>query len=122
MKCEPADSAGHDCQRKSWLDTVLPSPMSLPAMRTSTVSICAIGAGAGGGASDRPASSAAMPPAAMAMIRTMMRAGFMTLHFPQITLRPGRCARVTDCPDPYTVVVHARFDQLNVKAWLMVGI
>src|SRR6266850_7700313 len=81
MNCELADSAGHVCQRRSWLDTVLPSPMSLPAMRTSTVSICATGAGAGGGASDRPASKAAMPPAAIAMIRTMMRAGFMTLTF-----------------------------------------
>src|SRR5438874_188044 len=74
-----------------------------------------------GGASDRPASRAAMPPAAMAMIRTMMRAGFMTLHFPQITLRSGRCATLTDCR-PGTVAGHARFEQLNVKAWLMAGI
>src|SRR6476659_8215123 len=72
----------------------------------------------GVGSSERPASMAATPPAARAMTSTRIRAGFITLHFPQITLRPNRCATADTTPRP-TRGRACRFQQLNVKAWLM---
>src|ERR1700730_4849183 len=65
----------------------LPSPISALAIRTSVVSSRAAGDRGGGGDSDRPASRAAMPPAARAMTSTMIRAGVIrTTSY--ITLQP----------------------------------
>src|SRR5215217_2282205 len=106
MKLGLAAAVGQVCHRRAWPDTVVPRPMSVAATRTSTVSIWATGAGAGGG-SDRPARSAAMPPATRAMSRTMIRAGFITLDFPHDTATHTRPRTRDYVPDRYVV---AHFD------------
>src|SRR4051794_36205076 len=114
MKLALATAAGQVCQRRSWPETVVPSPMSVAATRTSTVSICATGAGAGGG-SDRLASSAAMPPATRAMRRTMIRAGFITLHFPHDTATDTQSRLRDDAPtDTWSRVLISAFKRQNM--------
>src|SRR5690348_2446024 len=90
MKPEPAEAAGHTCHFTFCADNLWPRPTSPLATRTSAVSILATGAGGSAAFGlERPASTAARPPAATATTRTAIRAAFIrfTLH---LTRRPGR--------------------------------
>src|SRR5262245_66627670 len=102
-------------------DRAVPTPMSLLATSTSTVSIWATGGGACSG-SGRLARNAAMAPAARAMMRTMIRAGFITLHFPRGHTSGSRGRNRQHDTAIGLIAPWTGFQQVNVKAWLMRGI
>src|ERR1019366_4039280 len=78
MKFPVAALAGHSCHCTSPGETVWPMPISDLATRTSTVAIWTAGAVfTSGGFSERPASMAATPPAAIATVSTTRRAAFI---------------------------------------------
>ncbi len=78
MKFPVAAVAGHACHCMSPGDIAWPMGMSDLATRTSTVAIWGAGAAlTSGGFSERPASMAATPPAAMATVSTTRRAAFI---------------------------------------------
>ena len=81
MKFGPAAAVGQVCHLMSAGATTWPMPISAEATRISTVSITAMGAGAGAAFSDLLARKAASPPAPTATTRTRIRAVFIRFTF-----------------------------------------